>query len=48
MRVMQAPVGVATGRIDRSCFGPRLRAAVATMATVERLTGRMIQERLRR
>jgi hypothetical protein len=48
MRVMPAPVGVATGRIDRSCFGPRLMAAVATMATVERLTGQMIQERLRR
>ncbi|GAC1401370.1 MAG: hypothetical protein NVSMB52_15200 [Chloroflexota bacterium] len=45
---MPKPVGLEAGRIGRCRFGPRLTAAIATMATVERLPGRVIQERLRR
>jgi transposase len=47
-RVLPPPVGVEAGRIGRCRFGPRLVAAIAVMATVERLPGRVIQERLRR
>jgi len=47
-RVVPPPVGREAGRIGRCRFGPRLIATIATMATVERLPGRMIQERLRR
>ena len=47
-RVLPRPAGVEAGRIGRSRFGPRLIAAIATMATVERLPGRVIQERLAR
>ena len=47
-RVLPPPVGQAAGRIGRCRFGPRLIAAIATMATVERLPGRLIQDRLRR
>jgi hypothetical protein len=48
LRALPHPVGLEAGRIGRSCFGPRLMAAIATMATVERLPGRMICDRLRR
>jgi hypothetical protein len=47
-RVVPHPVGLEAGRRGRCRFGPRLIAAIATMATVERLPGRMIQERLKR
>jgi len=47
-RVLPEPVGLEAGRIGRCRFGPRLIAAIATMATVERLPGRMIQDRLKR
>jgi len=47
-QVLPQPVGREAGRIGRCRFGPRLLAAIVTMATVERLPGRMIQERLRR
>jgi transposase len=47
-RVLPQPVGLEAGRIGRCRFGPRLMAAITVMATVERLPGRMIQERLRR
>lgn len=47
-RVLPPPVGVEAGRIGRCRFGPRLIAAIATMGTVERLPGRVIQERLQR
>lgn len=47
-RVLPTPVGLEAGRIGRSRFGPRLIAAIATMATVERLPGRLIQDRLKR
>jgi hypothetical protein len=47
-RVLPTPVGIEAGRIGQCRFGPRLMAAVVTMATVERLPGRMIQERLQR
>jgi hypothetical protein len=47
-RVTPRPVGVEAGRIGRSCFGPRLMAAIAVMATLERLPGRMIGDRLAR
>ncbi len=47
-RVLPKPVGLEAGRLGRCRFGPRLLAAIAVMATVERLPGRMIQERLRR
>lgn len=47
-RVLPAPVGREAGRIGQCQFGPRLMAAIATMATVERLPGRVIQERLQR
>ena len=47
-RVLPKPVGLEAGRIGRSRFGPRLIAAIATMATVERLPGRLIQDRLTR
>lgn len=46
MRVLPDPVGTEAGRIGRRRFGPRLMAAMTIMATVERLPGRMIQERL--
>jgi ribosomal protein S27AE len=45
-RVLPKPVGLEASRIARCRFGPRLLAAIATMATIERLPGRMIQERL--
>jgi transposase len=48
LRCLPPSVGVEAGRIGRSCFGPRLLAAIATMATVERLPGRVICDRLRR
>jgi hypothetical protein len=48
LRCLPPPVGLEAGRIGRSCFGPRLMAAIATMATVERLPGRVICDRLRR
>lgn len=48
LRSLPPPVGREAGRIGRSCFGPRLLAAIATMATVERLPGRVICDRLRR
>jgi predicted RNA-binding Zn-ribbon protein involved in translation (DUF1610 family) len=47
-RVLPRPVGSEAGRIGRCRFGPRLMAAIAVMATVERLPGRVIQERLQR
>lgn len=47
-RVLPKPVGLEAGRIGRCRFGPRVIAAIATMASVERLPGRLIQERLRR
>lgn len=47
-RVVPTPVGLTAGRVGRCRFGPRLIAAIAVMATVERLSGRMISERLRR
>ena len=47
-RVLPKPVGLEAGRVGRCRFGPRLMAAVATMATVERLPGRVIQDRLQR
>ena len=47
-RVLPKPVGLEAGRIGRCRFGPRLIAAIATMASVERLPGRVIQERLER
>jgi DNA-directed RNA polymerase subunit RPC12/RpoP len=47
-RVLPKPVGIEAGRIGRCRFGPRLLAAIATMATVERLPGRVIQDRLKR
>jgi transposase len=47
-RVLPKPVGLEAGRIGRCRFGPRLIAAIATMATVERLPGRVIQDRLKR
>jgi transposase len=47
-RVLPKPVGREARRIGRSRFGPRLLAAIATMATLERLPGRLIQERLKR
>ncbi len=47
-RVLPKPVGVEAGRIGRSRFGPRLMAAIGTMAILERLPGRMIQDRLQR
>jgi transposase len=47
-RVLPPPVGQEAGRIGRCRFGPRLLAVIATMATVERLPGRLIQERLQR
>jgi transposase len=47
-RVLPPPPGPEVGRIGCSRFGPRLIAAIAVMATVERLPGRQIQERLRR
>jgi transposase len=47
-RVLPALPGVLAGRVGRCRFGPRLLAQVATMATVERLPLRLIQERLQR
>ncbi len=47
-RVLPKPVGVEAGRIGRSRFGPRLIAAIGTMVILERLPGRMIQDRLQR
>src|SRR5579859_241714 len=47
-RVLPKPVGLEARRLGRCRFGPRLIAAIATMATVERLPGRLIQERLER
>jgi transposase len=47
-RVLPQPVGLEAGRMERCRFGPRLIAAIATMATVERLPGRLIQDRLKR
>lgn len=47
-RVLPAPPGIEDGRVGQCRFGPRLLALVATMASVERLPGRQIQERLAR
>lgn len=47
-RVLPPAVGPEHGRIGSCRFGPRLLALVATMASVERLPGRQIQERLAR
>jgi transposase len=47
-RVLPPLPGVTAGRVGRCRFGPRLLAQVATMATVERLPIRLIQERLQR
>jgi hypothetical protein len=47
-RVLPSPPGHADGRVGPCRFGPRLLALVATMASVERLPGRQIQERLAR
>lgn len=47
-RVLPSLPGVMAGRVGRCRFGPRLLAQVATMATVERLPLRLIQERLQR
>src|SRR5947209_5772551 len=47
-RVLPPPIGREGGRVGRSRFGPRLMAAIATMATIERLPGRLIQDRLQR
>ncbi|MDQ2743083.1 MAG: hypothetical protein M3Z66_12420, partial [Chloroflexota bacterium] len=47
-RVLPTPIGVEAGRIGRSRFGPRLIAAIGTMAILERLPGRLIQDRLQR
>jgi transposase len=47
-RVLPAIPDVTAGRVGRCRFGPRLLAQVATMATVERLPLRLIQERLQR
>lgn len=46
--IVPEPVGLEAGRIGRCRFGPRLIAAITTMATVERLPGRMIQDRVKR
>lgn len=48
LRVLPRPPGAEAERVGRCRFGPRLMAAMTTMATVERLTGRMIQSRLER
>jgi len=45
-RVLPQPVGREAGRMGRCRFGPRLVAAIVTMATVERLPIRAIQARL--
>jgi hypothetical protein len=47
-RILPPAPDVSAERVDRCRFGPRLLAAVATMASVERLPGRQIQERLER
>lgn len=47
-RVLPSPPGLDHGRVGRCRFGPRLLALAATMATVERLPGRQIQERFAR
>jgi transposase len=47
-RVLPPLPGVTAGRSGRCRFGPRLLAQVATMATVERLPIRLIQERVQR
>jgi transposase len=48
LRVLPSSPGREAGRIGQCRFGPRLVAAIAVMANVERLPGRQIQERLRR
>jgi transposase len=45
-RVRARPPGLEAGRLGRCRFGPRLLAQVAHMATVERLPGRLIVQRL--
>ncbi|GAC1526047.1 MAG: IS66-like element ISH10 family transposase [Chloroflexota bacterium] len=47
-RVLPSAPALAAGRLGRCRFGPRLIAAIATMAIVERLPGRQIQARLQR
>lgn len=47
-RVLPSPPALAAGRIGQCRFGPRLLATITTWATVERLPGRQIQDRLRR
>jgi transposase len=47
-RVLPPVPGRAHGRLGRTRFGPRLLAAVATMASVERLPLRQIRARLER
>jgi transposase len=47
-QVLPKPVGLADGRMGQCRFGPRLVAAIGTMATVERLPIRVIRERLER
>lgn len=48
MQVLPPVPAVAAGRIGQSHLGPRLLAQIATMAIVERLPIRQIQQRLRR
>lgn len=48
LRVLPPTPPVIPGRIGRCRFGPRLLATVATWFTVDRLPGRLIQERLAR
>lgn len=47
-RVLPPLPDMTAGRVGQCRFGPRLLAQVATMATVERLPLRLIQERLQR
>lgn len=47
-RVLPPPAGQEAGRVGRRRFGPRLIAAVVTMATIERLPLSQIQGRLAR
>jgi transposase len=47
-RCLPPTPGLRAGRLGRHRFGPRLVATMASMATVERLPVRQIQDRLRR
>ena len=47
-KVLPPPPGAEAQRVGRCRFGPRLIATIASMHTVERLPGAVIQERLQR